>query len=383
MKMAPQKCARPILWTRLRRDLKQSQRDRIFEQYAQNKYGNNREKQCILRPQQSESLAVRVADYGQKDATASRKDFVMKWLRRDQLLRPFLFAILTCCFAVIASATGFGNLDFQSGSTFQVSGNTVHITLAKIVNSSSTRTSGSLRIDLWSFQAPYAGGSFSGYKTASVRTSQITGLSDQLGPSRSFSDITLDLPYTAPAPGYSSYSLFLMEFSNACTASDHFCVTAYLNYSSPPTNYTFSGIVADRSAGRISNATVTLTGNSKTFTAVTDGTGNFSLTFDRAGIPSTVAFTVTQTGYIPLASPLTLNSSNASHVGTLTMDVQGIDVVAVEVVPDLHHLGDDSFGGSVNSQFQRSAEGISFSRTFTVTSTQKTGTSATITLLAK
>ena len=34
MKMGPQKCARPILWTRLTRDLKQSQRDRIFEQYA-------------------------------------------------------------------------------------------------------------------------------------------------------------------------------------------------------------------------------------------------------------------------------------------------------------------------------------------------------------
>src|SRR6266436_6690546 len=33
MKMGPQKCARPILWTRLKRDLKQSQRDRIFEQY--------------------------------------------------------------------------------------------------------------------------------------------------------------------------------------------------------------------------------------------------------------------------------------------------------------------------------------------------------------
>src|SRR6267142_1485419 len=34
MKMGPQTCARPILWTRLRRDLKQSQRDRIFEQYG-------------------------------------------------------------------------------------------------------------------------------------------------------------------------------------------------------------------------------------------------------------------------------------------------------------------------------------------------------------
>ena len=98
----------------------------------------------------------------------------MKWPRRGQLLRPSVFAILTFCFAVFASATAFGNLDFQGGSTFQVSGNTVHITLAKIVNSSSTRTSGSLRIDLWAFQAPYAGGSFSGYKTASVRTSQIT-----------------------------------------------------------------------------------------------------------------------------------------------------------------------------------------------------------------
>src|SRR5438132_1611248 len=34
MKMGPQKCAWPILSTTLKRDLKQSQRDRIFEQYG-------------------------------------------------------------------------------------------------------------------------------------------------------------------------------------------------------------------------------------------------------------------------------------------------------------------------------------------------------------
>jgi hypothetical protein len=34
MKMDPQRGAPPILWTKLKRDLKQSQRDRIFEQYA-------------------------------------------------------------------------------------------------------------------------------------------------------------------------------------------------------------------------------------------------------------------------------------------------------------------------------------------------------------
>ena len=133
----------------------------------------------------------------------------------------------------------------------------------------------------------------------------------------------------------------------------------------------------------VEGATVTLTGAGLTFTEITNSNGSFSLTFDRTGIPDTVAFTVVKGGYIPLALALTLNASSGTDVGNLVMEIQGPEVVVIEIDPDLHHLGDNSFSGSFNSQFQKSAEGTVYSRSFNVTSSQLSGSSATITLLAK
>ena len=126
------------------------------------------------------------------------------------------------------SASGGSQLRFQGSSTFHTSGGSVAISIEKIVNTSSTATSGSLRIELWATQSAYSGGSLSGYRTASIRTSRVSGLSDQLAPNSSFSNITLDLPYTAPASGYSNYTLVLGEYSSTCGSDDHFCVAAYL-----------------------------------------------------------------------------------------------------------------------------------------------------------
>src|SRR4051812_36797597 len=92
-------------------------------------------------------------------------------------------ALLVLFSALPAHATGFGSLDFQGVVSAQTSGNTVNITIDRIVNSSSTYTSGSLRIELWASTVFYPAGS-SGYRTASIRTVQVNGLSDQLGPNR-------------------------------------------------------------------------------------------------------------------------------------------------------------------------------------------------------
>ena len=99
----------------------------------------------------------------------------------------FVFAITST--AVHGTALGNGSIDFSGRFTFQVTGNNVHITIERIVNSSSTFTSGSLRIELWATQSPYSGGSISGTKTASIRTSQISGITDQLKPNSSFTNI--------------------------------------------------------------------------------------------------------------------------------------------------------------------------------------------------
>src|SRR5438105_1959565 len=96
-------------------------------------------------------------------------------------LRVFVAGLILCFSALPAHATSQGHLDFQGQSTYEISGKSVHITIDRMVNSSSTYTSGSLRLELWAFSAPYTTGA-TGYKTASIRTSQLTGLADQLGP---------------------------------------------------------------------------------------------------------------------------------------------------------------------------------------------------------
>jgi hypothetical protein len=121
------------------------------------------------------------------------------------------------------------SISFQGSSSFRVTGNSVAITISRILNSSLTNTSGSLRIDLWATAAPYSGnGELSGYMTASMRTENISGLSDTLRPNSYFSNITLNLPYTAPPPGNSTYTLVVAQYSTSCSSADHFCLAAYL-----------------------------------------------------------------------------------------------------------------------------------------------------------
>jgi len=128
---------------------------------------------------------------------------------------------------------------FEGPSSYQVNGNSVNITINTIHNKSSTFTSGSLRLELWALNAPYYySGSALGYRTASIRTSLVSGLSDQLLPNASFSGITLNLTFTAPPANYSNYTLFLLQYDPAnCSATDDFCTIDYLNYHEiqPPT----------------------------------------------------------------------------------------------------------------------------------------------------
>lgn len=287
-----------------------------------------------------------------------------------------------------ATALGDGNLDFSGTISFQASGDSVSISIASIVNSSSSYTSGSLQLELWAAQSPYNGSSLSGYKTASIRTNQINGLSDQLGPNATFSNINLTIPFTEPAAGYTCFTLLLTMYSSTCTSSDNFCIIAYSNLSSSTAgggnDFTITGTLVDSSGGGIAGAEVTLEGDGETYSEISDSNGNFSLTFNRTDIPDTVAFIVVKDGYIPLAHSLTLGNGDAIDTGNLILEAQSSDIVVLELVPELHHLGDDSFGGSANSQFQSPAEyKKTFTRAFDVTIDQLTASSVTISLLAK
>jgi hypothetical protein len=161
-------------------------------------------------------------------------------------------------------ATSLGNLDFQGPVTVQFSSNSVHITIQKIVDNSSSYTSGSLRIDLWALPSPYAGGAFLGFQAASVYTRQVAGLSDRLQPGGSFSNASLTLPYSAPPAQDSSYVLLLLEYNPLCPSPDSFCIAAYVNVAASPVSGTGTPYtISDRGAVSLitsGNSSATQTG---------------------------------------------------------------------------------------------------------------------------
>lgn len=299
----------------------------------------------------------------------------------------FALFIFGLSFSKLVLGTAIGNspIDFSGSVGASISGDSVTITIESISNSSSTYTSGSLRIELWATSTLYSGGSITGTRTASIRTSQLTGLTDQIQPNHTFSNITINTSYTTPSSSNTNFTLILTEYSESCSASDGFCIIAYapLSGDSDSSDYTISGTILDENGAAVSGATIMLTGAGQTFSTSTNSAGSFSLTFPREDIPDTVAYVVVRDGFIPVAQGFSLNSSGSSNIGSVSLEELGPETVLIEVVPELHHLGNNLFAGSVNSQFQQSSEGTTFSRNFSVTSTQLTGTSATVTLLAK
>ena len=274
-------------------------------------------------------------------------------------------------------------LSITGNYSFQVTGNQVTIAVDYIDNNCSTYTSGSLRLELWATSTPYAGGGISGYRTASIRTASISGLSDALGPNSYFSGINVTIPYNAPPSGYDNYTLILSEYSSNCTSSDGFCIADYGSFSQSSPDVTFGGIVLNQLHQPVSGATVTLTASGATYSAVTDAAGHFSITFDPTDLPTSLAAIITIPGYAPLAVNLNLGGSSSIDLGTLTMEPLGPALVLFDLAPALHHLGDGYFSGAINSLFQTNVEGASYSKTFSLTADQMTATGATITLLAK
>lgn len=248
------------------------------------------------------------------------------------VLRQFaiflVFAITST--AIHGTALGNGSIDFLGSFSFQATGDNVHISIDRIANSSSTFTSGSLRLELWATQSPYSGGSISGTKAASIRTSQISGITDQLQPDSSFTNIALDLPYSVPPAERSNFILILTMFSNTCTTSDGFCIIAFGSFNTTPSSndFSLSGTIIDSSGLGIGGATVTLAGAGLTFTEISNSNGSFSLSFDRTGIPDTVALSVVKGGYISLELALTLSTGSSTDVGNLVMEIQNLEVVS-------------------------------------------------------
>ncbi len=104
-------------------------------------------------------------------------------------------------------------------------------------------------------------------------------------------------------------------------------------------------------------------------TATADAFGRYVLI--TPDLPDFFAVSVSHDDYVPGAVNV---ASQDLKRGTVTRDFQleplRRDVIAIEAVPEVHHLGNDLFDGSINSRFQKKAEGTIFESEFQITAGQ-------------
>lgn len=115
---------------------------------------------------------------------------------------------------------------------------------------------------------------------------------------------------------------------------------------------------------------------------MTDSEGKFDLDLSSNDLPDHFLVILSKAGYVPLTISVDKNTSDSFNLEEVLTEITE-DIYVVEIDPALHHLGDDSFDGVINSQFQVSAEGISYSRSFSLSSLQAASISANLTLTAK
>ena len=131
---------------------------------------------------------------------------------------------------------------------------------------------------------------------------------------------------------------------------------------------TIHGVVVDAESGApVRGAMVQLVLSDRSPLSVRTGAeGRYSLAVPP--MPEYFALSASRGGFVPATT--NVNRSAFDDDGEVSVDFKleraTRTVTATEAVPDVHHLGDDRFDGTINSQFQKKSEGSSFAATFAV-----------------
>lgn len=115
-----------------------------------------------------------------------------------------------------------------------VTQNSVRLAVQKIANNSRTRTSGTLKVELWSLTTAYNGGSAYGTKMAEYRLPRV------LTPGTYYPNLNVTVPLTPCAPGRRYTVLFLTEWNGT-----QYVIRDYLNMTGP-TAFSIVGSQATR-----------------------------------------------------------------------------------------------------------------------------------------
>jgi len=150
-----------------------------------------------------------------------------------------------------------------------------------------------------------------------------------------------------------------------------------------------SGTVSDIVSGsKIAEAQISLelvnseSQNDAIVQSTTDEQGEFALAVPNDLLPDSFVLVVTSEGYRP--EVVIYNNNDSTLISTeIELTAESADFVQIEANPNVHHLGDNSFSGSANSQFQRSAEGVTLLRNFNVTAAQADSTEIMLRWVAK
>ncbi|MEK6674686.1 MAG: carboxypeptidase regulatory-like domain-containing protein [Planctomycetota bacterium] len=121
---------------------------------------------------------------------------------------------------------------------------------------------------------------------------------------------------------------------------------------------TVTGHVTDSATGQpLSGATVRVDVSAGgPSAATTNDSGRFELEVPE--VPEFFAMSASRPGYVPLSSNVSRDSVISKNtIVDFRLERLSTDSLAIETVPEVHHLGDDHFEGTINSQFQKRAEG--------------------------
>jgi hypothetical protein len=140
---------------------------------------------------------------------------------------------------------------------------------------------------------------------------------------------------------------------------------------------TISGRVVDENGNPVSNMTVKLeylvNGEEESSLAQTNSQGYYSISIDEDKLKNVddTSFLIYayKDGYIPVTNSFKINSNRNFNIDFTTNHIKPNEVV-LEIEPKVHHLGDDQYNGSINSQFQKNTEGIRFHKSFHITQSQ-------------
>jgi hypothetical protein len=129
-------------------------------------------------------------------------------------------------------------------------------------------------------------------------------------------------------------------------------------------------VTASNDGAPIPGATVHLDIPGHSIEILTDAKGEYFIEVPSLG--DFCLISAGKEGYVPATA--NISKELLAGVNTLVMNFK-LDpaeqpdktVVILEIVPEVHHLGDDKHSGSVNSQFQKLSEGTIFDREFSLT----------------